>query len=226
MASHNSYWLKKPLVVTLGWFFLSIALGIFGLWYGTRTVIPGPTNKETLLQNPGERESFRIGLPPRDTFVVVLSHASLPYDSAEFVAARESLVQRLSELRTPDGESDLLRRVETVGHTFIGDHIFVGKSDRSILLRASTVHSIDGSGPEMRVVPPVVQEWSKENPNFQIGYISDGSVNNELFDTIDRDLDSSLKYTIPVTFVILLWAFGSVVAALVPLVIATVSLIA
>ena len=45
-------------------------------------------------------------------------------------------------------------------------------------------------------------------------------LNRDFNDLIASELDGSLKLTIPLTFVILLVAFGAIVAALVPLVLA------
>jgi RND superfamily putative drug exporter len=63
-------------------------------------------------------------------------------------------------------------------------------------------------------------------PNLQIHALNNSLANDEISELITSGLDRSLVLTIPITFAILLIAFGAVVAAVVPLVLAVTALLA
>ena len=73
------------------------------------------------------------------------------------------------------------------------------------------------------------RSWSDAraaNPDLTIHVISFTFINDEITELISSDLDESLKLTIPLTFIILLFAFGAILASVVPLVLAITSLVA
>jgi RND superfamily putative drug exporter len=75
-------------------------------------------------------------------------------------------------------------------------------------------------------VPAIVDGAKARMPGAEIHLVSRTFINRDFNEVISGELDGSLKFTIPVTFVILLVAFGAIVASLVPLVLAMTSLAA
>ncbi|HUG31048.1 MAG TPA: MMPL family transporter [Candidatus Limnocylindria bacterium] len=75
-------------------------------------------------------------------------------------------------------------------------------------------------------VPAIVEAVRSRLPDARIHVISSTFLNRDFNHLIAEELDSSLLLTIPLTFVILLLAFGAIVAALVPLVLAATALAA
>ena len=75
-------------------------------------------------------------------------------------------------------------------------------------------------------VPAIVQAARDRMPTARVHLISSTILNRDFNELISSELDGSLRLTIPLTFVILLLAFGAIVAALVPLVLAATSLAA
>ncbi len=75
-------------------------------------------------------------------------------------------------------------------------------------------------------VLPIVNAARAAHPNYAIHLISSTFINQDITELISSGLDSSLRLTLPLTFFILLVAFGAIVAALVPLVLAVTSLLA
>ena len=67
-------------------------------------------------------------------------------------------------------------------------------------------------------VPPI--------PDLRIHGLNNTLANDDISTLVNDDLDNSLRITIPLTFVILLVAFGAAVAAFVPLILAVTSLLA
>jgi putative drug exporter of the RND superfamily len=75
-------------------------------------------------------------------------------------------------------------------------------------------------------VPGIVDAARAAMPATTIHVISNTLINRDIGNLINDDLDSSLRITVPLTFLILLLAFGAIVASLIPLVLAATSLIA
>ena len=92
------------------------------------------------------------------------------------------------------------------------------------------VGNIPGEAPvvEQKLVPvPAVVEAARDRqPDARIHIISSTFLNRDFNELIAEELDNSLVLTIPLTFAILLLAFGAIVAALVPLVLAATALAA
>jgi RND superfamily putative drug exporter len=95
---------------------------------------------------------------------------------------------------------------------------------------ARIVGRIKGEGASLEAkvkpVPAVVDQIRAENPGLEIYALNNTLANKEISEVINSDLDGSLRLTIPLTFIILLVAFGALVAAAVPLVLAICSLLA
>ena len=83
-----------------------------------------------------------------------------------------------------------------------------------------------GSRRSSRRVPPIVDGARAANPSLAIHAISSTFINEDINALISEGLDESLRLTIPLTFIILLFAFGAIVASVVPLVLAITSLVA
>ncbi len=78
----------------------------------------------------------------------------------------------------------------------------------------------------LATVPALFDEMRAAYPNLEIHAISNTLANDEISTLVNEGLDASLRLTIPLTFLILLIAFGTVVAAVVPLVLAVTALLA
>ena len=52
--------------VVLVWFVLCLGLGLAGIYFGMRTVLPGPASHEVILSNPGEVLAINGGIPRKD----------------------------------------------------------------------------------------------------------------------------------------------------------------
>jgi RND superfamily putative drug exporter len=89
---------------------------------------------------------------------------------------------------------------------------------------------VDGERPRTSVllapVLPLLADERAAHPDLAIHAISSTFINDDITNLINEGLDQSLKLTIPLTFLILLFAFGAIVASVVPLVLAISSLIA
>ena len=75
-------------------------------------------------------------------------------------------------------------------------------------------------------VPGLVADLRVVHPQLRIHALNGALVNDDIQNLVTEDLDSALRITMPLTFIILLVAFGAAVAAFVPLVLAATSLLA
>jgi len=80
--------------------------------------------------------------------------------------------------------------------------------------------------PLIAPVLPILADARTTNPALAIHAISSTFINDDINALISNGLDSTLSLTIPLTFIILLFAFGAIVASIVPLVLAISSLVA
>ena len=80
--------------------------------------------------------------------------------------------------------------------------------------------------PLIAPVLPILDGARAANPDLAIHAISSTFINDDINALISEGLDDSLRLTIPLTFIILLFAFGAIVASVVPLVLAITSLVA
>ena len=80
--------------------------------------------------------------------------------------------------------------------------------------------------PKLDAVRPVLDAARTDHAGYAIHALSTTLMTADLNEIILADLDGSLKLTLPLTFLILLVAFGAIVAAGVPLVLALSSLLA
>ena len=98
---------------------------------------------------------------------------------------------------------------------------------------ASTVQvvgNIAGERPaveqKLAPVPGIVDAARAALPSAEIHVISSTFINRDINQLINDELDGSLRLTIPITFLILLVAFGAIVASAIPLLLAITSLAA
>jgi uncharacterized membrane protein YdfJ with MMPL/SSD domain len=75
-------------------------------------------------------------------------------------------------------------------------------------------------------VPAIIAAARAAAPDATIHVVDSTFINADINDLISSGLDSSLRLTIPLTFAILLVAFGAIVASIIPLVLAITSLLA
>jgi putative drug exporter of the RND superfamily len=111
---------------------------------------------------------------------------------------------------------------------------FASPADASLVSVDGTTVQVIGNVPGERdrvalllqPVPAIVNAARAALPAATIHVVSNTFINRDINDLISHDLDSSLRVTVPLTFIILLLAFGAIVASLIPLALAATSLLA
>lgn len=225
MFNYKSINSARPWRAVWWWLSSSFLLAILGLFFGMQTVLPGPASLEVISSNPGEILAIHSGIPPKDKLIVILFSNSTDVFDPEFEEARDNLYLYLEQLKDIEGIK-LFARIETLAHTNLDQDLFISKDEKHLLISAETVSDIYKSPQALQNLVAHLKKWGENFPKFQLLYLSSGTADHEIFELIHRDLDRSLIVTIPLTLIILLWAFKSILASIVPVFIALVSLVA
>ena len=166
---------------------------------------------------------------PSERMVVVVSGAPSSAHDAAFIQAIHELATDLTAARaTVDG-------VEEPTFESVIDPYSLPPDQATAVISpdGSTVQvvgNIPGERPvveqKLAPVPAIVDAARARLPNAEIHVISSTFINRDINQLINDELDGSLRLTIPITFVILLVAFGTIVASVIPLLLAITSLAA
>ncbi|HEV8252620.1 MAG TPA: MMPL family transporter [Candidatus Limnocylindria bacterium] len=225
MWSARRRWIVFPLwfVATIGLFALSLNAG------GIRTLDVNDDDDGPRLEASEAYDVFGAGEPedPAERLVIVLNGGSGAVHDPDFQAGVADLVAALDEASvTIDG-------AETPTFDELNDP-FAAPAEAGLVSADGTTVQVVGNVPGERdrvalllePIPVILADTRAAMPDTEIHVVSNTFINDDINELINHDLDSSLRITVPLTFLILLLAFGAIVASLIPLVLAATSLLA
>ncbi len=210
-------------VATIGLFVISLAMG------GVNAGDPNGNPNDRKLEASEALDVFNAGgtNDPYEQFLVVIRGGPGATSDPAFKSAVGDLVVALRGSRvTIDG---------TATPTFdqILNPFEVPPAAGLVSADGTTVRlvtRVPGDDPRVHAllepVLPIVNAARAAHPELTIHLISNTFINADINDLISSGLDSTLRLTLPLTFIILLFAFGAIVASVVPLVLAISSLLA
>ena len=210
-------------VVTIGLFVLSNSAG------GIKALDASGNPNEQEIEAQQAYDVFNAGGkadPYEQVIVVVEGQPGATADPA-FKATVSGLVGSLTAAR---GE---LAGTSTTSFATVADPLNAPPAAGLVSADGSTVRIVgringdkDRTGPLLVPVRPIVDAARAASPGTTIHIIDSTFINEDINSLISDGLDSSLVLTIPLTFIILIVAFGAIVASIVPLVLAITSLLA
>jgi uncharacterized membrane protein YdfJ with MMPL/SSD domain len=157
------------------------------------------------------------GFPEHAGESVIIQHPSLRADDPPFVAVVRDAATRIG--RTPNVQS-------LQAPTGPDARQLISKDGHSALIN----FQVPGSDSQVsdRVAPALdqVRELQRAHPGYVIGEFGDASANRELGAAIDGDLRRAEQLSLPITLLVLLVAFGALVAATIPVVLAFTAVLA
>ena len=216
-------------------FWLVITIGIF-----VASLLAGGTNSAEAVSND-ERSKYEAGEAyavygaantqsaekASAQFLLIVSDSSGTVEDPEFKSAIADIVARMAALQaTVDGTS---------GPVFeqLVDPISAPPSAGLVSPDRTTVRVVarvpgDGQTLVARLVPvpALVADIKAAHPGYRIHALNNTLANDEISELINGSLDRSLAISCLLTFIILLVAFGAVVAAVIPLILAATALLA
>jgi uncharacterized membrane protein YdfJ with MMPL/SSD domain len=212
-------------VLTIGLFLASIAAG------GTRSAdaVASDDQEETTYESAKAYDVFGAsGTAQQDhIFVLLVGDAVRTIDDPAFGRDLDDVLARMAALTaTVDG-------VNAPVFTKIVDPRLAPPETGLVSPDRTTVRisaEIPGEQPavDQRLdhVRTLIDEIRASKPALRIHSLDGRMANQDIQELVNGGLDASLRLTIPLTFVILLIAFGAAVAAFVPLVLAVTALLA
>jgi putative drug exporter of the RND superfamily len=225
MWSARHRWLVVPLwfVCTIGILIVSLSMG------GINAADVSGNPNEQRLEASEALDVFNAGgtKDPSEQFIVVIDGGPGAATDPGFQAAVDDLVTQLR------GSSAPLDGVATP--TFVQLlSPFEAPPEAALISPDGTtvriVGTVPGDGTKVKAllepVVPIMDAARTANPDLAIHVLSFTFINDDITNLISNDLDESLRLTVPLTFIILLFAFGAIVASVVPLVLAITSLLA
>jgi RND superfamily putative drug exporter len=216
MWSARRRWIVFPLwfVFTLGIFALSLSAG------GIKTLDVNSDEDGPQLEAQVAYGVFGAGEPvdPSERLVIVISGGPGAVEEPDFRSGVADLVAALGETSTFDELNDPFTAPAEAG--------LVSADGTTVQIVGNVPGERDQVAKLLKPIPAIIADARAAMPDTTIHVVSNTFINQDINDLINHDLDSSLRITVPLTFLILLLAFGAIVASLIPLVLAATSLLA
>ena len=212
-------------VVTIGLFVVSMQLG--GIRALSVTGGPGAGSPTEAVLGSKAMTSGSTDAAGSELMTIVVASTTVPVSDPAFKTAVGEIVARLTAVQA------------TVGG--VAGPAFASVLDPFTTPPQSGLYAPDGKavmvtgvipGSETErqtrtaAIEPAIAKIQADFAAYDIHAIASTLTNNQINDVISRDLDGSLKLSLPATFLILVIAFGALTASFIPLLLAITALLA
>jgi RND superfamily putative drug exporter len=194
---------------TFGWLLFAIAAVVIGSGVGTRLL----TDSETASGETARAESIleKANFNDPATESVLVQSRSLTYRDPTFASAVAGVVQTLS------GQKDVTNIVSPIEHPTSGQ---VSEDGHSVLVQFDVKGKADDADAKVAPILKAIEGVQASNPSLKVEEFGQASANKALQDAFNQDLQRAEFTSLPLTLVILLVAFGALVAAGLPVLLA------
>ena len=209
------------MILTIGLFAASLAAG------GTRTAgaVADEQGDQTTFESARAYDIFGAANPTVDTghqTLLVVGDTDGPLDGA---ALDDILAKVAAATVDINGASEPLF-ANPVDPRLAPPEAGLVSPDGSTVRIAANVPGEDAAlDARLAAMRPLLEELRAGHPDLRIHSLDGTLANEDIQELVNGGLDASLRLTIPLTFLILLAAFGAAVAAVVPLVLAITALL-
>lgn len=164
---------------------------------------------------------------PGQRLLLIVSSATATVDDPGVAAALADIVARTAALESTVEGAVVSTFEDIVDPLLVPAEAGLVSPDRTTVRVVAQVRGEgDAIGQRLEPVPAFLGELRAAHPELRIHALNNTLANDDISTLVTEDLDASLQITIPLTFAILLLAFGAAVAAIVPLILAVTSLLA
>jgi uncharacterized membrane protein YdfJ with MMPL/SSD domain len=217
LAARAGRWsARHPWKAIITWFVFVIAAVVIGGSIGTQTL----TDEEYGVGESGAADKVIADAFPNEEneTVLVQSDDGLTAADPEFRATVQDVVRRLEQTE------DVVAIKSPYTPANAGN---VSEDGRSALVTFS-IPERSGVESEEQVEAPLaaVSKLDEAHPEFRIEEFGDASADKELSESFESDFQQAEVTSLPITLIILIVAFGALVAALVPLILAATAVAA
>ncbi len=197
-----------------GWIAFVLVAFVIGSSVGIRTL----DDDQLGVGESGRADKTVSGaFPSKADEQVLVQSATERADQPRFRAAVADVERRLSRLKH-------VRDIESPYAP--GNEGQISKDGRSALIDFELPGGDQTTEDHVGTALHTVDEAQSANPNFQIGEFGDASADKQLSKVFEEDFQKAEITSLPITLVILLLAFGALVAAGVPLLLAITAVMA
>ena len=200
------------------------AIGIWLVFVALAVFVGGAVGTETLSDEEyGVGESQRADKALADGFNDAADETVLIQgDDVESPEFRAAVGQLVTELRTTENVTQVVSPYD--------DPSAIAEDGQAALLTYEVPEPPDDADEtvEDRVEAPeaTIERVAGDNPGVEIGFFGDASASKALSESFEEDFQRAEVTSLPITLIILVLAFGAVVAALVPLLLAATAVAA
>jgi uncharacterized membrane protein YdfJ with MMPL/SSD domain len=212
------------------WFVLTIGLFAGSLAAGgtlTADAVDNDREEQSTFESARAYDVFNAaGTPTEDPVHRTLIVVGDP-DGPLADAALDDIVGQMNAATAPVGGASEPLFANVVDPRLAPPEAALVSSDRSTVRIAPDVPGEDAAVEErLAALRLFLEQLRISHPDLRIHSLDGTLANEDIQELVNGGLDASLRLTIPLTFLILLIAFGAVVAAVVPLVLAITALLA
>jgi uncharacterized membrane protein YdfJ with MMPL/SSD domain len=193
-----------------GWIVFAIAALVIGMAVGHKQLADSDTASGEAAKAQRMLEQANFKAPATES--VLIQNTSLTESDQSFQAAIGAVVQTLE--RQPV-VTNIENPLVTPGG---GGQISADK--HSVLVQFDVKGDADKAQDKIQPVLDEIAGLRQANPHFRIEEFGMASANHVLNETVGKDFKKAEKLTLPITLLILLFAFGSAVAAGLPVLLA------
>jgi RND superfamily putative drug exporter len=214
---------------------------VAGLWFGSIAVVAiaslgimgiklssvaSTVSSENIEAAEAVRAFEGAGAITQDILLVVVNHPALKVTDPAYQATVQDISKRLRAVSYDDNGTTKAAFSAVVDYYLFKNAALASGDGTTTRIVAPFVGARDEAEPKYQAAKLVLDQLEKQYPDYRIYTYSFTSFADELLDVVNHDLESSIQITMPATFIILIISFGALVAAAVPLVLASTALIA
>ena len=164
---------------------------------------------------------------PHETMTIVVTSATLPATAAPYRGTVAAIEARLAAIRaTVDGVTGPAFAQIVDPYAAPPAAELVSPDLTSVRIVGRIVGQPAAVETRTRAIAPILTAIQAAYPGYAIHAVANTLTNDQINAVVNSDLDGALRISLPATFLILLVAFGALVAAVVPLVLAVTALLA
>jgi RND superfamily putative drug exporter len=199
---------------TFGWLAFVVAALVVGQALGTKNIdpndtVPGESGEMTRILDAGFKQ------PAGES--VLIQSTTLRAEDPRFQAAVDDVLRRVSAIDVVTNVRSPLEE-ENRGQ--------ISRDRRSALIQFDIRGDADEATEKVDPVLAAVADTQRAHPELFIGAFGDASANKALEEQFAKDLEKAGYLSLPVTLIILVLAFGALVAAGIPLLLALTAVLA
>ena len=192
----------------LGWLAFVIAAVALGSAVGTKQI---SQNSNGVGESGSAQQVLHDKFPQRANEQVLIQSSTLTAHDAQFAAAIRDVVGRLSVVPTVQNVRSPLSS---------GDRGAISRDGHSALVQFEIIGNGDNADKRVSASLAATAAAQQAHPRFQIAQAGDASSTKALNKSFNDDFAKARSLSLPITLIILILAFGALVAAGIPVLLA------